>query len=192
MLFCDGTLSEDRGLTMVLSENDWNVLYRDSIRRVADLLDIVHSNTTPETLLDAIRNQDPETFARLNSFLSAWKRWYEFHRTIEAAGAAGRLTPEQHQELVALVRDRDTTRAALVRTTKQLELRRITIRVPPDHARPGRELEVAARIRRDLYAHGPIELDPDDPRFSTRRVPTKRPGHHGRRSRAAQVDGPSD
>lgn len=154
---------------MLLSENDRRVLYRDSIRRVAELLRIGEPDSTPEELIEAIRDRDRYAFDVLTRFLDAWQRWYEFHRRIDAAGAIGHLTDEQNQELVTLVRNRDATRTALVRKTKQLELRRITIRVPPDEVQPGRELEIIAKIRRDLYSHGPFEIDPDSSEFSTHR-----------------------
>ena len=32
-----------------------------------------------------------------------------------------------------------------------------------------KDLEVAGRLRRDLWAHSPVEIDPDDPATRTRR-----------------------
>ena len=98
---------------------------------------------------------------RSNWISEVWNAWYEFHRRIDQNGPRSRLTSEQHTELANLVAARNDTRAGLIWKTKQLELRQVTIRIAPDRKRPGNELDLAAKIRRDLYAHGPIEIDPD-------------------------------
>jgi len=48
---------------------------------------------------------------------------------------------------------------------------RIRIRIHrDDNNNPGRDLEVAGSLRRDLWAHSPVEIDPDDPDCATRRA----------------------
>lgn len=44
---------------------------------------------------------------------------------------------------------------------------RIIVRHNPDD--PADDLRTAAQIRRDLWAHSPVEVDPDSPRHGTRR-----------------------
>lgn len=153
---------------LLLTQDVRRILHRDSTQRVAALLGI-DAAVPQEQLLDAIRNHDPESFQALHAFLEAWDRWYSFHERIDASGVAGRLTAEQYKELVARVAERDRARAILIRRTRELELRHVTIRIPPDSQYPGRELDLAARIRRDLYGYSAIEIDPDDARFATRR-----------------------
>ncbi|MGO8752244.1 MAG: hypothetical protein ACLQNE_40410 [Thermoguttaceae bacterium] len=154
---------------MLLIEEDRAVLNRDSVRRVAQVLEIDRPGATSDELRELIRQRDAEAYQVLTGFLEAWNAWYEFHRRIDQNGPRSRLTSEQHTELANLVAARNDTRAALIWKTKQLELRQVTIRIAPDRKRPGNELDLAAKIRRDLYAHGPIEIDPDSAEFSTRR-----------------------
>ena len=44
---------------------------------------------------------------------------------------------------------------------------RIVVRHNPDD--PADDLRVASRLRRDLWAHSPVEIDPDSPRHGTHR-----------------------
>lgn len=44
---------------------------------------------------------------------------------------------------------------------------RVTVRHNPDD--PADDLQYASRLRRDLWAHSPVEIDPDNPRHGTRR-----------------------
>jgi hypothetical protein len=37
------------------------------------------------------------------------------------------------------------------------------------HDDPTRDLEIAGSLRRDLWAHSPVEFDPDDPAVATKR-----------------------
>jgi len=139
------------------------------MRRLAQLLEVEQPDAPSDELRQEIQRRDEDASQVLDRFFAAWSQWYEFHRQIDENGRTGRLTSEQHQQLETLIGERDDARAALIRKTKQLELRRVTIRIPPHTDEPGKELEIAASIRRDLYAHGPIEIDPDAPEFSTLR-----------------------
>ena len=44
---------------------------------------------------------------------------------------------------------------------------RVVVRKHDDD--PAKDLEVAGRLRFDLWAHSPVEVDPDDPSCATRR-----------------------
>ncbi|HEV3004232.1 MAG TPA: hypothetical protein VGX78_07205, partial [Pirellulales bacterium] len=44
---------------------------------------------------------------------------------------------------------------------------RVTVKHNPDD--PADDLRWAARVRRDLWAHSPVEIDPDSPRHGTHR-----------------------
>src|SRR5438552_640606 len=48
---------------------------------------------------------------------------------------------------------------------------RITVRRNPDE--PADDLRVAAKVRRDLWAHSPVEVDPDSPVHGTHRDSTQ-------------------
>jgi hypothetical protein len=48
-----------------------------------------------------------------------------------------------------------------------MQLVRVTIRHNPEV--PTDDLRWAARVRRDLWAHSPVEIDPDSPKHSTHR-----------------------
>jgi hypothetical protein len=150
------------------TEEDRAVLNRDSIRRIASVLGILTPDANSDELRQAIGRTDRETSEILNNFLDAWNGWYEFHRQISENEQAGRLTAEQRAELTGLIRIRNQTRTALIRKVKKLELRRITVKVPQQSS-GGNELEIATKVRRDLYSHGPIEIDPDSPEFSINR-----------------------
>ena len=48
---------------------------------------------------------------------------------------------------------------------------RIRIEIRRDENDPGKDLEIASSLRRDLWVHSPIEIDVDDPSVATRRTP---------------------
>jgi hypothetical protein len=48
-----------------------------------------------------------------------------------------------------------------------MQLVRVTIRHNPEE--PADDLRWAARVRRDLWAHSPVEIDPDSPKHGTHR-----------------------
>lgn len=156
-------------MTMHVTETDRSVLHADSVRRIASLVHVEDQEQSPEVLLGLIRSKDAEAWSLLSRFLAAWDEWFNFHRSVEADGLQGRLSSVQLHTLHSLVAAKNAARTALIQKTRSLELRRITIRVPVVKDRSGDELQLASRVRRDLYSHGPIELDPDAPEFSSRR-----------------------
>ena len=48
-------------------------------------------------------------------------------------------------------------------------MQRIRVTIRPNPADPVDDLRCAARLRRDLWAHSPVEINPDSPRHSTNR-----------------------
>jgi hypothetical protein len=48
-------------------------------------------------------------------------------------------------------------------------MQRVRVTVRHNAADPADDLRVAARVRRDLWAHSPVEIDPDSPRHGTHR-----------------------
>lgn len=52
-------------------------------------------------------------------------------------------------------------------------LRRIRLTVRNNQDDPADDLKQIARLRRDLWAHSPVEIDPDNPAYQTRRDPDR-------------------
>src|SRR5437016_3220855 len=50
-----------------------------------------------------------------------------------------------------------------------VDMQRVRVTVKHNPADPADDLRWAARVRRDLWAHSPVEIDPDSPRHGTHR-----------------------
>ena len=146
------------------SEIDKEQFNSDVAHHVAGLLRIPTArNDSLANILNKIKVEDPKANQATISFLKAWNNWFE------CTNQNADLTLEQQKEVSKLAIARNKARKTLLELAKNLRLKKVTIYAKSNAEQPGAELSLLSKIRRDLYAHGPIEIDPDAKDFSTRR-----------------------
>lgn len=99
------------------TQNEINAFYCFVIQKVAASNKVNvrdHDLKSTVELLQEISNLNSSVFQLLQNFLSAYQAWYDVHVQINKAGTSGNLTPQQNQQLMAAIQNRDSTRTALM------------------------------------------------------------------------------
>ena len=66
-------------------------------------------------LREKIKEKDAGISEKLESFLNRYSTWIDFHRRVEAKQKEGKLSPDETEQLFGLIKDRDESRAALLK-----------------------------------------------------------------------------
>jgi len=100
---------------MYMSREDLHVFYHQVHQNVAKKLDVedYEWKSTGE-LAHEIQNKSPQIASKVKEFINAYEAWFKVHESIEASGSVGNLSPEENDALMNAIRDRDSTRKALI------------------------------------------------------------------------------
>lgn len=102
-------------MAMHLSRQDLHVFYQQVHHNVAKQLGIANYEwKCASELADEIQIANPAVAKTLKSFIAAYESWFKVHEEIDSSGAAGNLSPEQNEKLLAAISARDSTRREVV------------------------------------------------------------------------------
>jgi len=80
-----------------------------------------HEWKSTAELADDIRKLNSSVAALLGKFIDTYESWFALHLNIDETGAAGNLSAEQNQRLIAAIEQRDHTRQALIDGVKKFQ-----------------------------------------------------------------------
>ena len=92
---------------------DFRYLTREFAVTAAKKLGIETDFRGEHELRAEIKQRDPVTSQRLETFINSYWEWDDFHRRVEAQEKAGKLTSDERAQLDALILKRDQSREDL-------------------------------------------------------------------------------
>ena len=105
---------------MYISEQGLKSFYSDTIKNIAESLKIVYEFKIAEEFLEEIKSKDINISELLNTFLTTYQEWYDFHLRIEKEDKQGNLSTEKYNKLMDLISRRDKTRQLLLNARDNL------------------------------------------------------------------------
>lgn len=102
---------------LFMSENDLKQYFGDVIRSVARELKVKDWEwLSHNELLEKIQqHQNKSVSEKLQSLFDTYMDWYSFHVKIDKEEKQGKLSPDEHSELIQLILNRDNAREELLK-----------------------------------------------------------------------------
>ena len=105
-----------------MSKSEVIAVTNHAIRTTAEKLGVrAAAWKAADELLGAIKRKDGQTHKILTAFVRAYEDWFAFHLWIEENGKTGNLDNQEKKMLADKIRNRDSSRDAILKRLKQME-----------------------------------------------------------------------
>ena len=102
---------------MYFTENDMKMFLCDVTRNTAKRLNVEGFEWLDyRELLEKIEHSNAGVYSKLQTFFTAYKSWHSFHLKIEAEEKLGKMSPNEQNEHISLMAERDKCRNNLIQS----------------------------------------------------------------------------
>ncbi|QEL20616.1 hypothetical protein [Limnoglobus roseus] len=99
---------------MQLSEVE--AILGQAVRNVGSRLDVDDAELySVDEIRKHVQQKNNQVSERLEAFINDYWQWFNFHRRIEAQGKSGNLDWDENDQLISLIKNRDTARQELLK-----------------------------------------------------------------------------